>query len=79
LAIFKEGSAAEREKKGDELVKIVEKEVEPLLGEARPFFGGREVCDSGISIHRLLLLFSARFLSLSLFFSSLTHRMTPQN
>ena len=30
----------EQEKLGDELVKAVEKEIEPLLESAAPFFGG---------------------------------------
>lgn len=42
FAIVKETSAAERERKGDEVVKVVEKELEPLLAQASPFFGGNE-------------------------------------
>lgn len=52
MGIAKEANAAERQKKGDELVEKVEKETEPLLKEAGlgPFFGGKreltlvEVC-----------------------------------
>ena len=32
----------EKKQKGEEMVKVVEKEIEPLLQDAAPFFGGSQ-------------------------------------
>ena len=37
-----ENSAEVREAKSGELVRVTEKEIEPLLEGAKPFFGGKE-------------------------------------
>lgn len=41
FAIFRAATDEEKEQKAEELVGAMEKEVEPLLKDANPFFGGR--------------------------------------
>jgi glutathione S-transferase len=40
--MVKQPSAKKREELGEQTVKVVEREIEPLLQDANPFFGGTE-------------------------------------
>ncbi len=74
VGMMVEASNEERERKGDELVRAVEREIEPLLvvgdGTLGPYFGGSErltlaeVCHWRTS-YLFLLLFPLCLLSLS--------------
>lgn len=50
FAIFRVSTDEEKEQKAEEMVEALEKEVEPLLKDANPYFGGKgeltlvEVC-----------------------------------